>query len=143
MISQSTKKWKKRVTELESSLGVARKKMSAYREDMIKAEAKLERYEADERRVQDGAAMEHREMKSQVEWLRSLIERIVIDPEVFKQEVTREVRMQELRERQYRLERKDREMRDREYRRHEEEMDKINPSKRASELNPSLRKNLY
>lgn len=97
MISQSTKKWQKKVAELEHNNAIEKKERQYAQEKLIRAEAKLERFEGREKEEQHDFVARERRMEDQVEWLRRLVERLVIDPEVMKEESKSELRREQAR----------------------------------------------
>lgn len=106
MISRATKNWQKKVAELEHKNAVEKKERQYAQEKLIKAEAKLERFEEAEAKQQHDLASNRRELENEVVWLRQLVERLVIAPEVMKEESKSQLRVEQARNESFKRDRR-------------------------------------
>jgi len=106
-ISEATRKWQKKVKDLEADNGMLRVSRSAAQDQVKRLEGKLERYEKAEQ-AQDIVAMEHtRKLESEVEFLRGLVREMVVSPDTLQAIAKNEVRFQESRNRERRAQEKE------------------------------------
>ena len=96
MLSETTRKWKKRVQELERDVRLADREKETLNNSFTRINAKVELYEKQEREKRMNDMVEMHEYKSQVEWLRELVEKIVVPPAMMKELTTRDLRIEEL-----------------------------------------------
>jgi len=113
MISATTKKYKKKVKQLEDELRYQTRLKDGFREELQKAIGKIELYE-DAKSATNSVEGRYREkLEDQVLWLRDLVEKLVVSPEMVKALTTKELRRNEAENLRMRQERKDRDRRDR------------------------------
>lgn len=135
MISQVTKKWKKKIEKLEEALDKAQSINNQIHDETVGLRAKLERYEARESGDRQNMVSDRRELSSQVEWLRDLVEHLVIPPDAIKARTTKEIRIDEIRNR--RMKEQQKEMRaERNFALHRDKTLKDRSGKELSELKP-------
>lgn len=108
MLSPVAKKWKKKVETITTELHGEQKHNYTLKEENIQLRAKLEKYEAFESGNRLNMAVDRQQLNSQVEWLRNLVEHLVIPAESIHARTTKEIRMSEMRNRILKEERKDR-----------------------------------
>lgn len=107
MIRESTKKWQTKVKELENHLREIRSTYNRTMEENIALKAKLERFEQAELSVDRQMVDEHRQFQSENQFLRGLLEKLIIPPENVKAFTTREIRFAEMQNADRRRERKE------------------------------------
>lgn len=115
MLSESTRKWKKRVNEAESDAVFYKKEAKDAHELIIELRAKLDRFEEKENEARLEAMDGKIDMKSQVQWLRGLVESLTVSPEVTKALTTKSIRFQEMDFRRMSQDRRDCEHKEKEW----------------------------
>lgn len=96
MLSPITKKWQKSVQSRDIEIRGLKAIARDYEEKLARAEAKVEVFEDLARQQRIHKDFEENDFKSQIDWLRSLVERLTISPAVMKEITTRDIRMQEM-----------------------------------------------
>lgn len=106
-ISETTRRWKNKVDELEARLERMKHIAQGNTHENIELKAKLERFQLKEGAMHRDMVSEARDLQDQVSWLRDIVEHLVIPDGAIKARVTKEIRLQEARNRQAKINRKE------------------------------------
>lgn len=100
-ISESTRKWQKRLEEVERHRKQMMQAHNVAVEENVKLKAKLERFEATESK-QDQVDFGYRaKLEEEVGFLRDLVRDMMISPEIIKAHAKNEIRKDEARQRYF------------------------------------------
>lgn len=110
-ITEATRKWQRKVKDLETDLEMSRRSRTLHQDENMKLKAKLERFEERERQMAHADMMGREAMQQEVMFLRDLVRDLSIPADVVAAKGKNEVRFEEsrtrldaIRQKQYRAE---------------------------------------